>query len=380
MSVRKRQWTTRRGQQREAWVVHYYDQDGQPHIQTFNRKKDADEYHATVAVDVRKGVHTAPSRSITVATAAEHWLAYVELEQRERSTVTHYRAHVTHHIVPRLGSMKLAHLTTPHINGFRDDLLRTLSRPLARKVLTSLKSILKDARRRGNIAHNVAEGVKITIDKRGMKRAEIGVDVPTSDEIRRIIAATEGRWRAFLVVAAFTGLRASELRGLRWKDVDLKRRELHVRQRADEFGVIGRPKTQKSERTIPLGPFAANTLKQWRLACPKGKLDLVFPDDDGHVETHSKILGRGYWPAQIAADVVSGNGNPKYSGLHALRHFFASWCINRRQDGGLELPIKLVQERLGHSTIVMTSDVYGHLFPRGDDGGELAAAERALLS
>jgi integrase len=58
---------------------------------------------------------------------------------------------------------------------------------------------------------------------------------------------------------------------------------------------------------------------------------------------------------------------------------FASWCINRRADGGLELPLKLVQERLGHATVVLTSDRYGHLFPRGDDGSELAAAEQALL-
>jgi integrase len=70
---------------------------------------------------------------------------------------------------------------------------------------------------------------------------------------------------------------------------------------------------------------------------------------------------------------------PKYSGLHALRHFFASWCINRKADGGLELPPKVVQERLGHSTIAMTMDTYGHLFPRGDDEQELAAAERSLF-
>jgi len=69
----------------------------------------------------------------------------------------------------------------------------------------------------------------------------------------------------------------------------------------------------------------------------------------------------------------------KYTGLHPIRHFFASWCINRRLDGGLELPPKVVQERLGHSSITMTMDVYGHLFPRGDDAEELANAERALL-
>ena len=101
---------------------------------------------------------------------------------------------------------------------------------------------------------------------------------------------------------------------------------------------------------------------------------------------NSTILNRGYWPAQIAAGVTAGDSpQAKYSGLHTLRHFFASWCINRRTDGGLDMPIKLVQERLGHSTIVLTSDTYGHLFPRGDDeaeldAAELDAAERALLS
>jgi len=67
------------------------------------------------------------------------------------------------------------------------------------------------------------------------------------------------------------------------------------------------------------------------------------------------------------------------SASFALRHFYASWCINRRADGGLELPLKVVQTRLGHGSIQMTADTYGHLFPRGDDGAEMAAAEKSLL-
>ena len=90
------------------------------------------------------------------------------------------------------------------------------------------------------------------------------------------------------------------------------------------------------------------------------------------------IISRGLQPAQIAAGVTV-NGTAKYTGLHSLRHFYASWCINRTADGGLGLPAKVVQERLGHSSITMTLDVYGHLFPRGDDGDELAAAEQKLF-
>jgi integrase len=86
---------------------------------------------------------------------------------------------------------------------------------------------------------------------------------------------------------------------------------------------------------------------------------------------------------QIAAGItkVDGKGRtvPKYTGLHCLRHFYASWCINRKKEGGLELPPKLVQERLGHATLAMTMDTYGHLFPREGEHAEIAAAERALF-
>ena len=77
--------------------------------------------------------------------------------------------------------------------------------------------------------------------------------------------------------------------------------------------------------------------------------------------------------------IKDGKPKAKYFGMHALRHFYAWWCINRKVDGGQELPLKTVQVRLGHATIAMTADVYGHLFPRGDDAAELAAAERVLL-
>jgi integrase len=120
-------------------------------------------------------------------------------------------------------------------------------------------------------------------------------------------------------------------------------------------------------------------LREWRLQCPKGLLDLVFPTGAGTIENHANIVNRILWPAQTAAGVVDDDGKPKY-GMHALRHFYASWCINRKADGGLELPPKTVQARLGHASIVMTLDRYGHLFPTNDDGAELAAAERSIFA
>src|SRR5262249_24988420 len=308
-------------------------------------KKDADACHATVKVDVHQGVHTVPNRSIAVAEAAADWIRYAKLEKLEAATIAGYQQHVDKHIVPRLGATKLATLTTPRIHKFRAALLADMSRPMAKKVLTSLKAILKDAKRRGNVAQNVAADVVIGIDGRSKSKLTIGKDIPTRDEIRRIIdAAPEGRGRAVLMTAAFTGLRASELRGLRWSDVDLKKSELHVRQRADRFNTIGRPKSASGERAIPIGSMVVNTLRQWNLERPKG--ELVFPTGRGTIENLSNIVQRLLDPVQIAAGVVDKHGKPKY-GMHSLRHFYASWCINRRQDGGLELPPKTVQSRMG---------------------------------
>ena len=184
------------------------------------------------------------------------------------------------------------------------------------------------------------------------------------------------------MTAVFTGLRASELRGLSWTGINLRRANCTSRNGPIGTGTSGRPRPGAAQRTIPLPAPVTAALREWRLACPKGPLDLVFPNGVGGVEFHVNVVHRIFWPAQIAAGVVTKtvdhNGNvslaPKYSGLHALRHFFASWCINRKVDGGLELPAKVVQSRLGHSSIVVTMDTYGHLFPRADDAAELTEA------
>jgi integrase len=380
MGVRKRTWTTNAGERREAWIVDYFDQHGERHIETFSRKKEADAFRAQVAVDVRAGTHTAASNSIIVKQAAEDWIKSVAVEGREASTLAQYRQHAKH-ITERIGNMKLANLTTPRLNSFRDDLLTTVSRAMARKVMSSLKSLLRDAQSRGNVAQNAALAVKrIDADKRGELKLKVGVDIPTADEVKAILAAAGRRTRPLLQTAVFTGLRSSELRGLRWSDLDLKNGELHVRQRADRYGVIGQPKSKTSHRNIPLGPLVLRALREWKLACPKGEHNLVFPTPSGGIALHNNVA-RALKAAVCAAGLTTAKGKPKYTGPHALRHFYASWCINPLDRGGQGLSPKVVQQQLGHSTIAMTMDTYGHLFPADEDAHKrLADAERALLS
>jgi integrase len=383
VSVRKRTWVTRRGETKEAWVVDYADQQSTRHLKTFERKKDADAYHATVKVDIRAGVHT--SSKHTLAEAGAKWIKDAG-DRLEPATVESYQQHLDDHIIPFIGAVKLSQFTVPLVREFMDKLRsQGRSSDMIKRVIGDLGSILADAQERGWVAQNVVRSLSQRKKRREAERRQkgklkVGVDIPAPDEIRAIVAHLKGRWRPLILTAIFTGLRASELRGLRWEDVgDLKKAELHVRQRADKFNTIGKPKSASGQRTIPMPPILVNTLREWKLACPKSEHGLVFPTGAGQIEYHSNIVVRGLGPAQVAAGVVTKAGNAKYTGLHSLRHFYASWCINRREDGGLGLPLKVVQHRLGHSTIQMTADVYGHLFPTGDDGAELAEAERALL-
>src|SRR5262249_57769817 len=116
------------------------------------------------------------------------------------------------------------------------------------------------------------------IDARQKHRVEVGTDIPTPSEVRAIIGKLDGgRRRPLLLTAIFTGLRVSELRGLRWADVNLPRSELRVRQRADRYGTIGPPKSATSRRTVPLPPMVVNGLREWRLANPRVQSELVFP-------------------------------------------------------------------------------------------------------
>jgi integrase len=386
MSVRKRTWRNADGSEGEAWIASYTDRDGTRRIRSFDRRRDADAFHATVSVDLRSGVHVADAESITVAEAGKLWIQ--SCSELERTTLVAYQEHLDLHIVPLIGATKLSRLTTPMVRAFEDKLKEDRSPAMVRKVRSSLGAILADAQERGLVGQNVVRnlrarrrrGKEVRADKRQKGKLKIGVDIPSPDEMRSFISTLDGRWRPLLLTAAFTGLRASELRGLCWKDVDLKRGELHVRQRADYFNTIGQPKSESGERTIPLPPIVVSTLRAHRLACPKGEQDLVFPNGRGNIENLTNIIARGLKPAMVAAGIVTKSGTAKYTGVHALRHFYASWCINRRVDGGLELPLKVVQARLGHATVTLTADRYGHLFPRGDDGAEMAAAEQAFLA
>jgi integrase len=390
-SVRKRAWTTREGAIKTAWLADYYDQHGKRQRRTFASKGAADHWLDTTRIEVKAGIHTPDAKSISVKAATRVWLGSCAINGRERGTLRVYERYVRIYIDPALGPVKLSRLTTAMVDAFCEKLLGQTSRQRTRKVLSALRLTLNTMQRKGLVGQNVASAVKVEQDgKRQQKKLEVGIDVPAPGEVHAILQAAEGRDRVRLILAALTGMRASGIRGLAWPDVDFAGNRLRIRQRADWWGSLGDPKSEKGRRTIPMIPLVANALKEWRLASPPcgddAARELVFYGRHRGVMSYTSVqegldrvqraagitrAKRGIGEAELDRD---GNPKAKYS-PDKLRHFFASWIID--QGAGK----KELQELMGHDQSTRTEDLYEHWF-RDDEKlqARMTAAEAAFFA
>lgn len=367
MAIRKRQWTAPDGAAKSAWLVEYRDQGRKRRFKQFAKKKDAEAFELQAKAEVSQGTHTPDSESITVQRAAERWLDSVRANDREPTTLAAYEQHVRLHIVPRCGSMKLSQLTAPIVRTYLNEWLQSLSRSMAVRVLRSFKAILTNAQADGLVAQNVALAVKPAKVARERPKAK----PPSKKALRAILKAAQDtndvQGGALVTLAIYSGLRASELRGLAWENIDLKSGKIAVRQRADARGQIGLPKSKAGFRTIPIPSGAASFLKRWKLACPAHELDLVFPSAKGKPLSHRVMMLNHVEPILSIAEV-------ERIGMHAFRHSAASLWIDRGINA------KRVQYLMGHGSISVTFDTYGHLFEQADRDREDADAIEAALN
>ena len=234
------------------WRADYVDGGGTRRFKQFVRKMDAEAWLVETSHDVVRGLHTPASVSPTVKEAGELWLKRCHDKALERMTTKSYEEHCKLHIYPFIGSKKLAELTVPAVNAFADQLrVAGRSAEMIRRVVRSLGAIFREARRRGLSNVDPTAGLELDLPERDDPRPVI----PTKAELQAIIARAAGRWRPLVLVATFCGLRASELRGLRWLDIDFDERQIRGRP-------AGRCVTQdrqtKIQGCIPLHSPAPN--------------------------------------------------------------------------------------------------------------------------
>lgn len=342
----------------------------------FQTKGEAQEALNDLLTARRRGGYIEPSK-VTVDDYLTEWLAGMRSQVRA-STLASYEMNLREHVTPTLGDDRLQDLTPDRLNALYADLLESgrrdgkgLSPKSVRNIHTTLQKALADAVDSGRVARNVAALAKPP-KVRASDREEM--KTWTADELRTFLerVADDDLYAAWHT-AGSTGLRRGELLGLRWSDLDPDNGRAAIRQTVISVNYeiqFSTPKTNRGRRVIALDSATVAALRTHRKA--QAKQRMAFGGDyQDHGLLFARPDGTPIHP-QVFSDrferLVSAAGLPRVR-LHDLRHTHATLALR----AGVHP--KVVSERLGHSTVSFTLDVYSHAIPEmQSDAAELVAA------
>ena len=282
-----------------------------------------------------------PRPTAAFAEFAVGWESKV-LSQFGASTVINYRVHVRKHLVPFFGKYAMKDVTPELVQVFVS--CAKTSPKTIRNICITLQSMWRSARAWGYVKHDLMSGVVLPSPKR-IQRYFF-----SAESVKAIIEESPEPYRTFYGLAAETGLRAGELCGITLDDVDFERRLLFVRQSAWR-GKLGDPKTESSIRVIELSAQACEHLSQFIKSWRPNERRLLFATKNGTPWDANLLLKRRFKPLleKLGIRVPKGNG------FHAFRH------ANATMMDRLGTPLKVRQERLGHSDPRITQAIYTHV-------------------
>jgi integrase len=365
--------------------VDFRDQDGKRHWQTYRTRDEADTALSKLTPALRQGTYRAPAELPTLEAVAHDWFAS-KADHRVSSQAA-WQVHLLNHILPALGRLRIDQIHVADVDAFREARRAAgLAPQTVNKLLTTLAAVFTFAQRRELVGRNpaaVAERCRLNADEVSMETQSDTdddsvnpSDVLSPEETARMIgAALPGFGKTYLLTALLTGARVGELTALTWDDVNFSTGRLSIRRSLSWARLRGQkdtkprfyePKTKAGKRTIDLAPELVSALKPWKLACPKGPLNLVFPNLDGSPRHRTTVAYCALRPALKAAGL-------RQVALHSLRHTCASALIMAGTDC-LE-----VAKFLGHSSPTVTLSVYAHWFNTRKTAGTMAAVAGAVF-
>ena len=323
------------------------------HQYTYRTRREAEEARVQLLSQLQQDTYTAPSK-VTVAEWLNMWL-----DGRQgiaETTRAGYEIDVRR-IVKALGSRQLRQLTPPMVNSFYAELSKSLSPKTVRNTHGTLHKALDDALRQGVVARNVSDFAELPRAERHEMKTW------TADELRRFLRRAEPhRFYPAFLLACSSGLRRSEVLGLRWRNTDLENGRATIVDtvvpiRGEAVLRTGETKSRRSRRVIPLDSTTVAVLRARRKAQAEERmaagplwtdLDLCFTNEVGEPvkpDTFSRTWKR----------LATEAGVPALTPHPGARHSWATLAL----EGGV--PIRIVQEQLGHSSIAITADVYQHV-------------------
>lgn len=350
--------STTNGRKRVKIERGIYARDGKFHVlvseggrvtfETFHNITAARARRGEILKKRHAGEAVMPSAKLTVAKAIEKFFAQARIKPSTRAL---YVANLNRPEVKRLHSRKLASVTVDDIAKLVRKLeSHGLAGSTIRNVLIPLSSVCTLGVWRGWMTANPVAGLTRSERPQVTKYRH---RILSSAEIKRVLLAA-GELRMLITVAVFTGLRQSELLGLRWSDVDLDGARLHVRAQLDrKTHERVEPKTREAVREIPLPAFLVQALREHRVASGRSlDHDPLFTTASGEVLDHRNLV-RAWHVIRKRAGLV--DPQPRF---HDLRHTAASLWISEGAD------VVYVSRVLGHASPSITLDVYAGLFDR----------------
>jgi integrase len=338
----------------------YSPRDKKKIRKTFTHRGDAQSWAAEVKRGVDHGTFRAPTKR-TLGEAAAAWLEGAEggtIRNRsgnryKPSTLRGYRQALEDHVLPVLGGRRMNTVTTSDLQALVDRWSAEDQSPSTiRNSIKPLQAIYRRARAREGLAVNPTRDLELPAPD------PKEVEIVAPDVAARLLAALPSEDRALWATALYAGLRYGELRALRWSAVDLAGGSIRVTESWDPKEGAVTPKTKNSQRTTPLPGLLRDYLMEHRIAAGEPPADaLVFGDKSGKPFQAATIYRRAdrAWEAQALCRLR----------LHQARHTYASFMIAAGVNA------KALSSFMGHSSIKVTFDLYGHLMP--GTGAEAAA-------
>lgn len=288
------------------------------------------------------------SRVTTFEEFLERWKAGILTKQKPSSA----RAVKSHHrcyILPQLGKLRLENLGVENQQTFVSRISgKGVSRKTILNVLGTLSSIVSTARNWGYSCQEI-DLEKLKLPPRGLR-----YEAPhfTVDQLRRILSIAEEPWRTLFCILTMEGLRAGEVLGLQWGDIDLDRKLLHVRRSA-WYGQIQTAKSETSETVLPIPSALATILKEYRAQWQPNPHGFLFVTRNGRPPSSNKVVQYRLWT------ILDALGIPR-CGLHAFRHTHGALLL----DCGATP--KVTQRQMRHSDARTTLEIYGHVVGDAD--------------
>ena len=351
----------------------------------YKLKKEAEQAKTRLLQEIDTGRYVEQSK-LNIRVFMDEWLLAIEGTVRH-STWQNYKANVELHVIPDIGGIKVQRLTPANLNALykklqaegkkepgRKKAVKKDDQPgngdeknekkgLSAKTVRNIHVIIHKALDYA-VAHNLVQKnvASLATPPKPARFGENEMKTWEAGELKQFLAAIESnRYYPAYLLAATTGMRRGEVLGLRWEDVDLDRGELSIRQALTSVSYklqFSQPKTPRSRRCIPLDKWTVAVLKTQKARQAAERLakgseyittGLVFSKEDGstvHPDQFSHLFNALVKKTQL----------PRIR-LHDVRHTYATLAL---QHG---VHVKVVSERLGHSSVAFTLDVYAHVIP-----------------